>query len=141
MSENDSKKVDKKKPAKTVKKLGKKVVKKPAKKAGKKVVAQKAPEEVVSTDKPVEATTGLVLDAVSAELEGYEPEPNISGAPKNFVIRCARCRWARLSSGLSMDTADLKEVKANCKGCGKWRKFYCPKCSTPSIMKRFKGNA
>jgi hypothetical protein len=72
--------------------------------------------------------------------EEYEPEADNSGVPKNFFIRCPRCRWARLSSGVAMDLADLYEENPGCKTCGKWRKFKCPKCGMPSPMKRIKGN-
>jgi len=73
--------------------------------------------------------------------EEYEPEANNSGVEKNFVIRCPRCRWARLSSGVAMDLEDLHEIDPNCPTCGKWRKFKCPKCGMPSPMKRIKGNS
>lgn len=72
-------------------------------------------------------------------MDEYEPEQNLSGAPKNFMIRCPKCRWARLSSGVSMDLADLHEVTSSCKNCGKARKFKCPKCGMNSPMKRIKG--
>lgn len=71
----------------------------------------------------------------------YEPEADNTGVEKNFIIRCGRCRWARLSSGLSADLADLHEIKANCNGCGKWREFKCPKCGMRCKMKRIKGNS
>ena len=73
--------------------------------------------------------------------EEYVPEENNTGSPKNFMIRCPRCRWARVSSGLKDDLADLHEVDADCFNCGKWRKFKCPKCSMNSQMKRIRGNA
>ena len=71
----------------------------------------------------------------------YVPEESVSGVPKNFVIRCPRCRWARMSSGVAADVADLNEVKSNCKNCGKYRKFQCPKCGTHCNMKRLCGNS
>ena len=70
----------------------------------------------------------------------YEPEESKSGVPKNFVIRCGRCRWARITSGVSEDISDLHEVQIGCVNCGKWRKFKCPKCGMLSPMKRIKGN-
>lgn len=70
----------------------------------------------------------------------YVPEPSISGVPKNFVIRCPRCRWARITSGVGVDITDLHEIDAGCVNCGKWRKFKCPKCGMNSPMKRLKGN-
>lgn len=73
--------------------------------------------------------------------EEYEPEEDNSGVPKNFMIVCPRCRWARRSSGVASDLADLYEVNAGCKTCGKWRKFKCPKCGMSSPMKRIKGNS
>lgn len=73
--------------------------------------------------------------------EEYELEQNNTGAPKNFFIRCPRCRWARTSSGLSGDIADLHEINAGCVNCGKFRSFKCLKCGMPSKMKRIKGNS
>ena len=70
----------------------------------------------------------------------YVPEADNSGVEKNFMIRFPRCRWARLSSGVSADLEDLHEVDANRVNCGKWRKFKCPKCGMPSPMRRIKGN-
>jgi hypothetical protein len=70
----------------------------------------------------------------------YEPEADTSGVPKNFFIRCPVCRWARLSSGIASDLEDLNEIDANCVNCGKWRKFHCPNCGRPAMMKRLKGN-
>lgn len=78
---------------------------------------------------------------ISPPKEEYELEQNNTGAPKNFFIRCPRCRWARTSSGLSADVADLNEINAGCVTCGKWRQFKCPKCGMPSTMKRLRGNA
>ena len=72
--------------------------------------------------------------------EEYVPEESKSGVPKNFIIRCPRCRWARITSGISEDITDLNEIDANCINCGKWRKFKCPKCGMPSQMRRLRGN-
>lgn len=78
---------------------------------------------------------------MTAEPKEYEQESPNSGAPKNFIIRCPRCRWARLSSGVAVDIKDLVEVNPGCKTCGKWRKFRCPKCGMPSTMRRLRGNS
>lgn len=81
------------------------------------------------------------------EVKAVAPVPNLSieksvtGAPKNFVIRCNKCCWSRISSGLTADLADLHEIKSNCPTCGKARKFQCAKCGRPAFMKRIKGNA
>ena len=72
--------------------------------------------------------------------EEYHPEESVSGVPKNFVIRCLRCRWARITSGVAADITDLNEVNPGCTTCGKWRKFKCPKCGMGCPMKRLKGN-
>ena len=45
-----------------------------------------------------------------------------SSAPKNFLLRCYKCRWARTSSGLTVDLADLIEITPGCRNCGKFRK-------------------
>lgn len=71
----------------------------------------------------------------------HQEEKSISGVPKNFFIRCGKCRWARLSSGISEELSDLHEVKGNCPTCGKNRRFKCPKCGGHAVMKRIKGNA
>lgn len=70
----------------------------------------------------------------------YVVEASVSGAPKNFFIRCPKCRWARISSGVASDIADLYEIKSNCKTCGKHRKFKCPKCGANANMKRMQTN-
>ena len=70
----------------------------------------------------------------------YQPEPSISGVPKNFMIRCLRCRWARITSGVAADITDLNEVHIGCVNCGKFRKFKCPECGNPAPMKRIKRN-
>jgi hypothetical protein len=75
----------------------------------------------------------------TSKKETYQPEQ--SSAPKNFAIRCLKCRWARLSSGLTVDLQDLIEVKSNCAGCGKFKKYKCPKCGTACPLKRIKGNS
>lgn len=71
-------------------------------------------------------------------IEEFAPEA--SSAPQNFVIRCAGCRWARMTSGLTADLADLIYVKPTCKTCGKFRKYRCPKCGQACPLKRVKGN-
>jgi hypothetical protein len=86
--------------------------------------------------------TYVAPDMKKKVLDGeYVPEASVSGVEKNFVIRCAKCRWARMSSGVSSDLADLNEIKSNCKNCGKWRKFKCPKCGVNATMKRISGNS
>ena len=77
---------------------------------------------------------------MSENKEEYQPEPSVSGVPKNFVIRCLRCRWSRITSGVSSDISDLQEINAGCITCTKWRKFKCKSCGSPSTMKRIKGN-
>ena len=57
---------------------------------------------------------------------------------KNFIIRCHKCRWARLSTGISSDLADLTEIANSCSSCGKARQFKCPKCGLPAKMTRIK---
>jgi hypothetical protein len=69
-----------------------------------------------------------------------EYQPENSSAPKNFAIRCIKCNWARLTSGLTVDLADLHYIKPTCKGCGKYRMYSCPKCGTKCPLKRIKGN-
>lgn len=73
--------------------------------------------------------------------EEYVPEADTSGVPKNFIIRCPRCRWARITSGIASDMTDLNEIEPNCINCGKWRRFRCPKCHNISMMKRLRGNS
>lgn len=57
-----------------------------------------------------------------------------------FIIRCLKCRWAKLSTGLSNDLQDLKEIES-CESCGKPRAFRCPKCGLPAKMTRIVDNS
>ena len=59
---------------------------------------------------------------------------------KNFIIRCLKCRWARMSTGLSEDLTDLTEIKT-CYNCGKPRAFKCPKCGQIAKQIRTKNNS
>ena len=59
---------------------------------------------------------------------------------KNFIVRCHKCRWARMSTGLSSDLADLHEINNSCSNCGKARQFKCPKCGRPAKLTRVKRN-
>jgi len=70
----------------------------------------------------------------------YKPEASTSGVPKNFVIKCVRCSWSRVTSGIVTDITDLNEINSGCTTCGKWRRFKCPKCGNACPMKRIKGN-
>jgi hypothetical protein len=82
------------------------------------------------------------VDAVQEKLDGeYIPEKSVTGAPKNFIIRCKKCRWARLSTGLKDDIADLNEIRPGCTTCGKWRRFHCQRCGLPASMMRIRGNS
>jgi hypothetical protein len=58
---------------------------------------------------------------------------------KNFIIRCLKCRWARMSTGLSEDLKDLKET-TGCSSCGKPRTFRCPQCGLTAKQTRVKSN-
>ena len=58
---------------------------------------------------------------------------------KNFILRCPKCRFARMSTGLSEDLKDLREI-VTCSNCGGPRKFRCEKCSGIMKMMRIKGN-
>lgn len=69
------------------------------------------------------------------------PVAPVSSTPKSFVIRCGKCRWAMITSGVSEDLKDIHEIKSGCVNCGKPRKFHCKKCGAPALMRRFKGNS
>ncbi len=103
--------------------------------AKKKIVSEVEVKEEVKEEIKQEAP---VVAAIKEKNLGAEQ--NLSGAPKNFIIRCPKCCWSRVSSGLSVDLTDINEIKPNCKTCGKWRKFQCPKCGTHAMMKRIRGN-
>lgn len=68
----------------------------------------------------------------------YEPEN--SSAPQNFVLRCKKCRWARMTSGLADDLKDLFFIKPTSASSANVRKYRCPKCGTPCLLVRVKGN-
>lgn len=70
--------------------------------------------------------------------KNYEPEN--SSSPQNFILRCPKCKWARITSGLERDLSDLTQVKASCKRCGKFRTYKCPTCGMSCSLKRFRGN-
>lgn len=57
---------------------------------------------------------------------------------KKFIIRCAKCRWAKTTTGISSDLTDLFELKKGCTHCG-GRQFRCPKCGRPAKMTAIKG--
>jgi len=52
------------------------------------------------------------------------------------MIRCLKCRWAKMTTGTSEDLKDLYEIKNNCSNCGKKRQFRCLKCGQPATMIR-----
>lgn len=57
---------------------------------------------------------------------------------KNFIVRCHKCRWAKVTSGLKRDLEDLVEIPSNCSNCGKPREFRCPNCGLVAKMNRIK---
>ena len=57
-----------------------------------------------------------------------------------FVIRCATCRWARMTTGIADDLKDMHEIARSCVNCGSPRKFKCPKCGRHAKMIRVQGN-
>lgn len=63
----------------------------------------------------------------------------MAGVEQNFVIRCRDCRWAKMTTGLSTDLADLHEI-TSCASCGGKRDFQCPKCGGKARLIRVKGN-
>jgi transcription elongation factor Elf1 len=58
---------------------------------------------------------------------------------KNFVVKCNRCSWSKVSTGTSDDLKDLFEIKT-CTNCGRPRQFRCPKCGMIAKLTRIKGN-
>jgi hypothetical protein len=60
----------------------------------------------------------------------------VNTVPKNFMIRCAACRWALVTTGLKADLIDLHEIKNNTTVPGRLRKFMCPKCGKHAVMRR-----
>lgn len=55
---------------------------------------------------------------------------------KRFMLRCPRCRWARIINNQKTDLDDLIYIKPNCAGCGKIKKYKCIKCGTPCPLKK-----
>lgn len=104
--------------------------------------SKKAKAPKVKVPKPVAKKEEVKVVAPIAPVDPYKQiEPNNSGAPKNFLIRCLKCCWARMSSGLNMDLKDIHETTPVCPSCGKRRSFQCPKCGNKAMMKRIKGNS
>lgn len=64
----------------------------------------------------------------------------MSDVPQNFMIRCPKCRWARMSTGLTEDLKDLHEI-VTCSNCGKPRSFRCPSCQMIAKMTRIRNNS
>ena len=60
--------------------------------------------------------------------------------PQNFILRCPKCRWAKMTTGLSEDLKSLREI-STCASCGGGRKFRCPECGSIAKMTRVKGNS
>lgn len=60
---------------------------------------------------------------------------------QNFIIVCSNCRWKKVTTGISDDLKDLKEIPNNCSNCGKPRRFRCPRCGNAAKMIRVKGNS
>jgi hypothetical protein len=63
-----------------------------------------------------------------------------NSTPKNFILRCQKCRWARMSTGLSEDLKDLHEY-STCASCGKPRTFRCQKCGQTVKLTRVRKNS
>lgn len=63
-----------------------------------------------------------------------------NGTPKNFILRCHKCRWARMSTGLNEDLKDLHEY-VTCANCHKTRTFRCPKCGQNAKLTRVRSNS
>ena len=57
---------------------------------------------------------------------------------QKFIIRCLKCRWAKLTTGISSDLAELTEIPSSCSKCGRPREFRCPKCGRVAKMTRIK---
>lgn len=77
---------------------------------------------------------------VALENVSDEAPVNVDNTPKNFVLRCVKCRWARMSTGLTEDLNDLRET-TGCSNCGKPRQFRCPKCGQTAKLMRVRNNS
>lgn len=69
-----------------------------------------------------------------------EPQPPVPSVPKNFLLKCQKCCHARMSTGISTDLKDLKEILM-CPTCGGPRKFRCPKCGGTMKLRRIRPNS
>lgn len=71
-----------------------------------------------------------------AEPEAPEVNPDVSHVPKNYMIRCPKCRWGRTTSGVKADLMDLNEIHNSITAPGRDRRFTCPSCGNHAIMKK-----
>lgn len=48
--------------------------------------------------------------------------------PKNFILKCQKCKWFTRHTGLNEDLKEFYEIKKSCDTCGGNRRFKCKKC-------------
>ncbi len=112
---------------------------------GKKETVYQVPDELkfvfLPTKQSVEEVSENLdeekLVAQSEELPVEIAQEAVNMLPKKFILRCVKCRWARTSTGISSDLADLKET-TSCTNCGKPRQFRCPRCGQTAKLTRIR---
>lgn len=96
--------------------------------------------DLVATNCIEGQAVNLPAEASASENVSDNTPFNVDSTPKNFVLRCVKCRWARMSTGLTEDLKDLRET-TGCNNCGKVRQFRCPKCGQTAKLNRIRNNS
>lgn len=101
---------------------------------------KKKPVKAAKPKKAVKPKKVKSLKEAAVVTQEVAPAVVAAPTPRNFIIRCGRCRWATLTTGLKADLTALHEIRNTCATCGRPRQFKCPTCGSTAKMKRIRGN-